>query len=73
MSQDLKEILSDIQIKMAEELLKRIESGSATAADLQVARQLLRDNNIQAGRPQANPSLMRIAQTLPFPTEAEAG
>jgi hypothetical protein len=68
----LNDVLGQIQISLAEEILKRIKDGSATAADLQVARGLLRDNNIQA-LPEANPGLMRLADSLPFDdTDAEA-
>lgn len=64
----LKDVLGQIQITLAEEILRRIKDGSATAADLQVARGLLRDNNIQA-IPEANPGLMRLAESLPFEDE----
>lgn len=69
----LTDILGDIQIELAGLVLQRIKDGTATAADMQVARGLLRDNNIQA-IPQANPNLMRLADSLPFDdVEAEAG
>lgn len=68
----LRETLSDIQKQMAEHLLTRIKSGEATAAELNVARQLLKDNNIQAGTAHVQQPLMRLADSLPFPTEAEA-
>jgi hypothetical protein len=72
-SKPLNDILGDIQIELAGLVLKRIKDGTATAADLQVARGLLRDNNIQA-IPSANPNLMRLAHSLPFDEpEAEAG
>ena len=72
MSKPLVDLLGEIQLSLAEEILKRIKAGTATAADLQVARGLLRDNNIQC-IPKANPGLMRLAETLPFDgDEAEA-
>lgn len=66
----LKDILADIHIDLAAELHKRILAGTATAADLQVARGLLRDNNIQA-IPEANPGMMKLAGSLPFSDEDE--
>ena len=42
---DLVLLLND---KLAEQLLKKIQDGEATAQDLNVARQYLKDNNISA-------------------------
>lgn len=71
---DLNETLRQIQLKMAQELLHRIESGEATAQEMNVARQLLNDNHIVAATTLANPHIMRLADVLPFPTEeAKAG
>lgn len=51
-----KETLEQIHDELATQLLKRIKSGEATAADFQAARQLLRDNNISAiAKPGVNP------------------
>jgi hypothetical protein len=69
---DLNELLAEMNIKLTKELLNRIESGAATPADLNVARQLLKDNNVQAAKPTANPMMLRLAEHVPFP-EAEAG
>jgi hypothetical protein len=71
MSNPLDNTLSALQIALADELLKRVSAGTATAADLNVARQLLKDNNVQS-LPQANPSLGGLRLALPFP-EAEVG
>jgi hypothetical protein len=79
MSTPLDNTLSQLQIALADELLKRVGAGTATAADLNVARQLepdrvqagLKDNNVQS-LPQANPSLGGLRLALPFP-ESEAG
>ena len=40
------EVLEKLSTTLAQELLDRINSGEAGAADLNVARQLLKDNNI---------------------------
>ncbi len=74
---NLDSILGQLQIELAQKLLARIQSGEATAADMNVARQLLKDNNIQAATPQANPGLAGLRLALPFPesdgSEAAAG
>ena len=51
-------------------LLERIKSGEATAADLNVARQLLKDNGINA-IPTRDNGIGRLAQELPFQSSAE--
>lgn len=40
------EVLSALHTALTADLLKRIESGEATAADLAVARGLLKDNHV---------------------------
>lgn len=50
---------------LAEELTRRILSGEATSADLNVARGFLKDNGIEAGTEQSDP-LADLAKTLPF-------
>ena len=42
---DLQELLNSIHVQLAEDLLERIKKGTATSADLSVARQFLKDNN----------------------------
>ena len=71
MSKKYDDTLAQLQTALADELLKRVMNGEATAAELNVARQLLRDNNVQA-LPEANPGLDGLRLVLPFP-EAEAG
>lgn len=44
----LMDILEDMHTALAVDLLKRIKDGTATAAELSVARQLLKDNKIEA-------------------------
>lgn len=61
--------LEDIHVSLAEELLKRIQNGAATAADLNVARAYLKDNGIE-GSPETHVPLRELAETLPFAAEA---
>lgn len=64
-NRELTDILEDMHVKLAEDLLQRIENGTATAADLSVARQFLRDNGIEAQRKNHKP-LASLAEKLPF-------
>lgn len=59
------ELLQKLYRATIEKLLERIENGDFTAADLAVARNFLKDNNIQA-LPEAAPDLVRLANILPF-------
>jgi hypothetical protein len=52
-------------------LLKRINSGEATAADLAVARSFLRDSNISA-LPESSPEMMELATKLPVFADDDA-
>jgi len=45
---DLDAILANLHTALAEELLKKVQDGSATGAELSVARQMLKDNNVTA-------------------------
>ena len=47
---NLDETFADLHKALAEDLLARIRSGQATAAELNVARQMLKDNGIEAAR-----------------------
>lgn len=63
--------LRDLQEKLVKSLMERIDNGTATAADLGVARQLLKDNNIDCN-PRKDAPIMKLYQALPFaPTEDE--
>jgi hypothetical protein len=64
-----KEDLEALHGAMAKALLDRIRDGSATAADLGVARQLLKDNGIDAIAKPGSP-LAGIRDSLPFPDAA---
>lgn len=64
------EALELLHASLANQLAKKIESGEATAADLSVARQFLKDNGIDAVPTSGSP-LDGLRNTLPFP-DAEA-
>lgn len=55
---------------LAQALANKIASGEATAADLAVARQFLKDNGIDGIPTDANP-IGQLAQQLPFQTSEE--
>lgn len=56
---------------LANDLVKRIEDGTATAADLNVARAFLKDNGISALATPGAP-LGTLMQVLPFDASDEA-
>lgn len=66
-----KEALNSLHSCLVNALLEKIRSGTATAADLGVARQLLKDNGIdvvaKAGAP-----LLRLHEALPFDASEDA-
>ena len=62
--------LQTLHIRLTEELLQRIESGEAKPADLNVARQLLKDNGIEA-IPVDDSPLKKLLYTLPQPKDVK--
>ena len=60
-----KKLLKDLFNLMAEELVRKIAMGEATSADLNVARQFLKDSGIDASIEASDP-LLNLAKTLPF-------
>lgn len=68
MADNIKE-LGELLTEVIADLRKKVQSGAATAADLNVARQLLKDNNIEA-LPQHTGQLRAALADAPF-TEAE--
>ena len=52
---------------VCQELITRIGDGEATPTDLNVARQLLKDNNITA-HPAVESPLAQLSNALPFPS-----
>lgn len=70
-----RELMEAMHRSLAEGLLAKIRSGEATAADLAVARQFLKDNGIDAIPTKGN-GLGKLADQLPFkgvPEEYDAG
>ncbi len=66
---NLREIMKTLHEALAQELLDRVNSGTATASDLSVVRQFLKDNGIDSVPKKGDP-LERLSHTLPF-TEAD--
>lgn len=63
----LEKTLVELQNKLAQELVDRIKKGKAKPADLAVARQLLKDNNIDLNRENLKKSpLRKLGDVLPF-------
>ena len=58
-------ILDDLHSELAATLLDKVRSGTAKASDLNVARQFLRDNGIDAVPTEDNP-LGKLIEELPF-------
>lgn len=66
------ELLKLLHEGVGRALLERIQSGEANAADLNVARQFLKDNGIDASLRSSEP-LLNLAKVMPFdPDEEEA-
>ena len=59
-----KDLLADLHKVLAEQLLDRIKDPAAKSADLNVARQFLKDNGIEALATQGSP-LAELVNTLP--------
>lgn len=62
--------LKELHEVLAGELLKRVKDPEAKASDLNVARQFLKDNGIEA-IPADNSPLKALVDELPFNTEEE--
>jgi hypothetical protein len=69
---DNSQMMKALQDAMLKELLRKIEKGEATAADLNVARQYLKDNGIQAVA-EHHPPTQSLAEKLPFTSHDEYG
>jgi hypothetical protein len=57
---------------LAKTLADKIKSGEATAADMAVARQFLKDNGVDAIPTKGSP-LGELAESLPFPDRNGVG
>lgn len=67
MSKASKQALDALHGAIAKALADKIADGTATAADLSVARQFLKDNGIDGIAAPGSP-LKSLADTLPFPS-----
>lgn len=62
------EALEELHGALVKALVEKVKNGTATAADLGVARQLLRDNNVDAIPKEGSP-LDDLHKSLPFPSK----
>jgi len=65
MDKDLNDLMVNMHKALAGELLARIQSGEATAAELSAAIKFLKDNGIDANMTKDSP-LENLAKILPF-------
>lgn len=65
-----KQVLKDLHALLCGELVRRIQSGEASPSDLNVARQMLKDNCIDQAALEGTP-MLKLAQSLPFDAEVE--
>ena len=70
MAKTKEEKLSNLFDLVCDDLTGRINSGEATSTDLNVARQMLKDNGITAAPRETSP-LANLANSLPFPSSEE--
>jgi len=61
----VEKILEQMHAAMGKELLRRIEDGTATASDLSVARQFLKDNGIDSVPTESSP-IGQLTKAMPF-------
>ncbi len=71
MKSDLDELFAKLHEELTNELLERLRSGDATTADLNAARQLLRDNGIDVNTNREATPLLDLAGMLPFQSDDE--
>ncbi len=67
---DPSERLHNLQDILIDEMIRRIQTGEATAADLSAARQMLKDNGVQVQVTEESP-FKTLVDTLPFEDEAD--
>jgi hypothetical protein len=63
--EEVSRVMEELHIELANEFLRRVKMGDATPADLNGARQFLRDNGIDAVAMRGSP-LQKLAMVLPF-------
>ena len=64
------QVLAALHRQVAEQLIKRVESGEASAAELSVAVKFLKDNGIDADK-LTNPALGKLAEALQLPFDED--
>lgn len=62
---EITRVMEELHVELANEFLRRVKMGDATPADLNGARQFLRDNGIDAVAMRGSP-LQKLAMVLPF-------
>ena len=67
----LEKVLESLHTELGSTLLAKIRSGEATASDLNVARQFLKDNGIDGVKKPGSP-LANLVSEIPF-TESNDG
>lgn len=60
-----KDLLDTLHTAVIQTLLEKIQNGTATAGDLGVARQLLKDNGVDVSSKYSEP-VLRLSEVLPF-------
>lgn len=61
---DTLSLMQQLHEALVEQILAKVKSGEATAADFNVARQLLKDHGVNAD-PKRNPGLRELTESLP--------
>lgn len=56
---NITDLLAKLHLLLGQDLVRRIETGTATSADLSVARQFLKDHNIDV--PRTDPHMAALA------------
>jgi hypothetical protein len=62
---DERKLLEELHTAIIADLLEKIKAGKATAADLGVARQLLKDNGIDIAAKAGSP-ILKLHEAMPF-------
>ena len=62
----MKDILSDLHDSVAIELLKRVQAGEATSAELSVAVKFLKDNGASSDVIMTDTPMANLLTSLPF-------
>lgn len=68
---DDKELLNRLHSSLIEVLIEKIKNGEASAGDLGVARQFLKDNGVDVSAKNSEP-MLRLNEVLPFNPEEDS-